>query len=93
MVMKAELEQRRKRMVYRANYRGTKEMDWLLGKFIEARVHDFDGEELDLIDAFLLLPDPRLENWIMGRDTEIEPEFEALVARIRRFHKMGQAPE
>ncbi|MEL6227959.1 MAG: succinate dehydrogenase assembly factor 2, partial [Pseudomonadota bacterium] len=32
------LEVRRRRAAYRSNYRGTKEMDWLLGKFADAHV-------------------------------------------------------
>ena len=84
----SRLEHRQKRAIYRASYRGTKEMDWLLGRFTEARVSDYDEDRLTILEAFLLLPDPQLENWIMGRDNFIDEQYQPLVEEIRRFHDL-----
>ncbi len=75
-------------MVYRASYRGTKEMDWLLGKYVEAMVQSMNEAEIQVMEAFLMRPDPELENWLMGRDTMIDPEFLSLVKAIQVFHKI-----
>ena len=83
------LSDRHKRTIYRAVHRGTKEMDWLLGKYVEAHIENMDETNLDLLDAFLQLPDPMLENWIMGRDFEIESQYQSLVSQIRDFHDLS----
>ena len=83
------LSDRQKRTIYRAVHRGTKEMDWLLGKYVEAHIESLDETNLDLLDAFLQLPDPMLENWIMGRDFEIESQYQSLVSKIRDFHDLS----
>ncbi len=84
-----QLTDRQKRTIYRALHRGTKEMDWLLGKYVEAHIETWDETNLDLLDAFLQLPDPMLENWIMGRDFEIETQYQSLVGQIRAFHDLS----
>ena len=83
------LSDRQKRTIYRAVHRGTKEMDWLMGKYVEANITSLDETSLDLLDAFLQLPDPMLENWIMGRDFEIDTQYQSLVSQIRDFHDLS----
>ena len=83
-----ERERRLKRLKIRSWRRGTKEMDWLLGKYVEAHLDDLDEAALTLMDAFLMRPDPELENWLMRRVLDIDPEFQDLVAAIQAFHKL-----
>jgi len=83
------LSDRQKRTIYRAVHRGTKEMDWLMGKYVEANIKNLDETSHDLLDAFLQLPDPMLENWIMGRDFEIDSQYQSLVSQIRDFHDLS----
>ena len=42
-----ELETLRKKIIYRANYRGTKEMDILLSKFVDKYINTFSKKELE----------------------------------------------
>ena len=37
------------KIIYRANYRGTKEMDKLLGSFVKVYINQFTDEELLLL--------------------------------------------
>lgn len=83
------LTDRQKKLIYRANYRGTKEMDWLLGKYIKASVGAMDGTMLDKIEDFMELPDPQIENWLMGRDFEYPPEYADVIKTIRVFHEIS----
>ena len=80
------LATRRRRAAYRANYRGTKEMDWLLGKFAEARLEAMDADALTCFEQFLALPDPDLNAWILDPAKVTGQEFAQLVADLRAFH-------
>ena len=46
--MSEKLEILRKKLLYRASYRGTKEMDILLGSFVKRYVNKFDFELLKI---------------------------------------------
>jgi antitoxin CptB len=60
------LEIRRKRALYRANHRGTKELDLILGRYADVRVPDMDEVSLKAFEQFLALPDPDIDQWIRG---------------------------
>jgi antitoxin CptB len=81
------LDARRRRAIYRASYRGTKEMDWLLGKFGAAHVPDMSEAELAAFEVLLALPDPQLQNWLMTGDVPHDHPQAALIATIRAFHR------
>ncbi len=55
------LEIRRKRALYRAGHRGTKELDLMLGGFAKSRLALMDERELTEFEQFLALPDPDIE--------------------------------
>ena len=82
----ADLETRKRRAAYRANYRGTKEMDWLLGKFAEAKLSGMDAAALEQFERFLVLPDPELNGWLLDPARISGLEFAELVADVRAFH-------
>ena len=48
-----KLEIFKKKLIYRSNYRGTKEMDILLSKFVKQYIDKFDEIELNELDKFL----------------------------------------
>ena len=48
-----ELEIFKKRLIYRSTYRGTKEMDTLLSKFVKKHIDEFDKKQLSELDKFL----------------------------------------
>lgn len=85
------IEARRRRAIFRATHRGTKEMDWVLGRFAQARVGDMGEEELASFEQFLALPDPEIEQWVM-RGTPVDPSSETgqMVERLRNYHQIGQ---
>ena len=65
----------KKKIIYRSNYRGTKEMDKLLGSFVNKYIDQLDKEELNLLCDFLDLEDDDLYKFIQNQKTtfEIEP--------------------
>lgn len=84
-----DLEIRRRRAAYRANHRGTKEMDWLVGRFADAYINAFEGEALERFERFLELPDPDLQKWIMEPDSAARGAFDDLIGQIRVFHGLS----
>jgi len=81
------LAERRKRVIYRASHRGTKEMDLVLGRFAAANVERMDDGELNVFEELLALPDPDLNRWTMLEPPQLEnAELSNLIARIRVFH-------
>ena len=80
------LDARRRRAIYRAGHRGTKEMDWLLGRFAEARVPTMGQADLELFERFLEMPDPQLQSWILDPSRLGESEFHLVLEVLRNFH-------
>ncbi len=69
-----ELDPRRRRLLFRARHRGTKEADLMIGAFVERLVAGFSEAELDELEAVLEYPDVDLADWLSGR-RPIPPEF------------------
>ena len=61
------LDNRRRRILYRATHRGTKEADFVVGGFFRAKAAAIPVETLDEADALLDVPDLDLMDWLMGR--------------------------
>ena len=61
--MSEELEIFKKKLLYRASYRGTKEMDILLTKFVKKYVNVFSHEQLKQLEKFLEFEDEIIYNF------------------------------
>ena len=61
--MTEELEIFKKKLLYRASYRGTKEMDILLTKFVKKYLNTFDDEQLKQLEKFLEYEDEIIYNF------------------------------
>ena len=70
--MSNKLEIFKKRLIYRASYRGTKEMDILLSKFVNNYVHKFNKDQLNELDKFLNFEDEIILNYYHNNITEKE---------------------
>ena len=53
----------KKRLIYRSSYRGTKEMDILLGSFVKFFIDKFTNRELEDLDKLLDLEDEVIYNF------------------------------
>ena len=84
--MTTPLDPRRRRALYRAKHRGTKEMDWLLGRYAEARLGAMPETELGAFEPLLALPDPELQVWLMTGTGYAGSAFAPLIDQIRSFH-------
>ena len=52
-----------KKLLYRASYRGTKEMDILLSSFVKKFINEFDSDQLNLLEKFLNFEDEIIYNF------------------------------
>ena len=55
--MSEKLEILKKKLLYRSSYRGTKEMDILLGSFVKKYINELNLEQLLDLEKFLELDD------------------------------------
>ena len=61
--MNEELEIFKKKLLYRASYRGTKEMDILLSSFVNKYIDSFDENLLNELNDFLNYEDEIILNF------------------------------
>ncbi|MCB1492433.1 MAG: succinate dehydrogenase assembly factor 2 [Rhodobiaceae bacterium] len=74
------LSARRRRILFRAWHRGTREMDILFGRFVDAFLTELDDAQLDTVEALIEEPDSMLFSWISG-STAVPPGMDTPVLR------------
>ena len=80
-----KIDQLKKKIIYRSNYRGSKEMDKLLSSFTTRYINTLN--EIDLVDLEKLLniDDANLYNFYNGLKTEIEFEKNKINNLFKNF--------
>ncbi|MEZ5669124.1 MAG: succinate dehydrogenase assembly factor 2 [Alphaproteobacteria bacterium] len=86
----ADLDIRRKRLIYRSEHTGTQETDLLLGQFARAHVPGFDAVEVAELERLLDASDPDLWLWLTGR-ADPPPALDGPVLRRLRAHRYRPA--
>ena len=64
----AELDPRRRRILFRCWHRGIREMDLMLGQFCEAEIEGLTEAELDELEVIMEEEDNDLVRYITGAD-------------------------
>ncbi len=76
-------EARRKRLLFRAQRRGFKEVDLIFGTFAAAELAKLTEAELDQFEALLNVPDQDVYAWLRGHDP-VPADFDTpLFARMK----------
>jgi antitoxin CptB len=70
--MNSNIEQLKKKIIYRSNYRGTKEMDKLLGAFTRKYINKLNKDDLADLEKLLDIDDTNLYNFFNGLTTDFE---------------------
>ena len=83
--MTGDIEQIKKRIIYRSNYRGTKEMDKLLGAFTSKYLDQLNGEDLNQLIKLLEIDDNNLYNFYNGLNTDIQFEDNKINNLFKNF--------
>ena len=69
--MDIKIDQLKKKIIYRSNYRGTKEMDKLLGAFTNKYINELNEDNLKDLERLLDIDDNNLYNFYNGLETSI----------------------
>ena len=77
----ADIETRRKRLLYRSIYRGNKENDILLGQFARAHIASFGSAELDQYERLLDTGDNDIFDWVSAK-ADVPPDADTPVLRM-----------
>ena len=83
--MSANIEELKKKIVYRSNYRGTKEMDKLLGAFTKKYINELSDDDLFKLERLLNIDDSNLYNLLNGLDTDVFIEENNITDLFKNF--------
>ena len=70
--MTLDIDQLKKKIIYRSNYRGTKEMDKLLGAFTKKYIESLNFKDLEDLEELLNIDDTNLYNFYNNINCNIE---------------------
>jgi antitoxin CptB len=77
------LDERRRRLLFRAWHRGMREVDLITGRFADAHIGSLTEAEVDEFEKLMDVPEPELLAWVMG--VELTPaQFDTPVFRRMR---------
>jgi antitoxin CptB len=83
--MHSNTEQLKKKIIYRSNYRGTKEMDKLLGAFTNKYINKLNNDDLVNLEKLLNIDDNNLYNFYNGLNTDIKIEDNNINLLFKNF--------
>ena len=69
-----DIEELKKKIIYRSNYRGTKEMDKLMGSFTKKYINKLSKNDLLDLEKLLDTDDDTLYNFYNGANTTVDFE-------------------
>ena len=81
----ANLDIRRRRLLFRSWHRGTQETDLLLGTFADACLTRLDEAQLDRFEALLDCTDADLFDWIVGDSAPPSDCDHDVMSQLRTF--------
>ena len=79
-------EDLKNKIIYRASYRGTKEMDILMTAFVNSLINDLDENFLKTLDSFVNMDDETLIS-IKKKESLIDYKDERILQIIDKFQK------
>ena len=83
--MSFNIEELKNKIIYRATYRGTKEMDTLISSFTKKIINDLDGDELISLSNLLDIDDENLYKLNQGLSTTVNIEENKVSKLLKEF--------
>jgi len=85
--MNINIDNLKKRIIYRSQYRGTKEMDKLLGAFVLEYIEKLNEHQLFKLEQFLNIDDDSLYKFYNGLNTETLIDYEdEIIILFKKFN-------
>ncbi len=82
----ADLDPRRRKILFRAWHRGMREMDLIMGRFADDAIAGFSDAELDEFERLIEVLDRDLLSWVTGEAAVPEQLRHGAVPAARGFH-------
>lgn len=82
------LEDRRRRLLFRAWHRGIKELDLIFGNFIEAHGKDFSEQDCEWFESLFEEQDHEILNWVTKGENIPEKFQGEMMARLQKLDFM-----
>ena len=83
--MNIDIDNLKKRILYRSQYRGTREMDNLLNSFVVKYINEIDESKLDNLEKFLELDDEKLYKFYNNTLMDLNFEDEYILNLFKNF--------
>ena len=83
--MSFNIEELKKKIIYRSTYRGTKEMDALISSFTKKIINDLNGDELISLSNLLDIDDENLYKLNQGISTTVDIEENKVSKLLKEF--------
>jgi len=85
-ISSADLDERRRKILFRSWHRGIREMDLLMGQFADAEIATMSDADLDDYERLIEVPDRDLFRWLLG-EVETPSNYDtAVYRRLQAFH-------
>ncbi len=83
--MNFNIDELKKKIIYRSTYRGTKEMDTLISSFTKKIINDLNGDELISLSNLLDIDDENLYKLHQGFSTTVDIEENKVSKLFKEF--------
>ena len=82
----ADLDPRRRKILFRAWHRGMRETDLIMGRFADVEIGKLTDAELDVFEQLIEVLDRDLLSWITG-EAQVPSNYDTDVfRRLKAFH-------
>ena len=88
--MTINIKDLKNKIIYRANYRGTKEMDKLLGSFAKIYINQLTDDELPLLCDLLNLDDENLYKFNQGLQLTLEIKINKVTELFKNYKYVSE---
>ncbi|HUZ31549.1 MAG TPA: succinate dehydrogenase assembly factor 2 [Xanthobacteraceae bacterium] len=86
----AGLDERQRKLLFRAWRRGVREMDLIIGRFADVHIASFDAADLDDFERLIEAPNAALYAWVTGTEA-VPAEYDtAVLASLKTFHARSE---
>ena len=83
--MPLDIDELKKKIIYRSNYRGTKEMDILLSSFVKAIIDQLNNKELEDLFDLINIDDDNLYKFKQGKKIQIQVKNNRITKMFKEF--------